>query len=131
MGAGGDGRHGGRVRARARQGALLLPSGEALACLRARTFRERLKGLLGTSAEGMSGRALLIERCPSVHTFGMAYPIDVAFVGWDGRVLASARGVAPGRVLSCRGAAAAIERPASPGPWLREGDAALIDGAPA
>lgn len=109
---------------------LALPDGSALVCLRARTFRERLVGLLGTSAQDMAGRALLIERCPSVHTFGMAYPIDVAFLGRDGRVLVAARGLAPGRLLSCRGACSAIERPASPGPWLRAGDVALLDGSP-
>lgn len=55
--------------------------------------------------------ALLIPRCRSVHTFGMRFPIDVAFLDRDGRVLRLARGVPPNRVLWCRAAAAVLEAP--------------------
>ena len=44
----------------------------------------RGRGLLGT--DGVDG-ALWITRCPSVHMMGMRYPIDVAVVDRDGRVL--------------------------------------------
>ena len=48
------------------------------------TAGSRRKGLLGTDAvEG----ALWITKCPSVHMMGMRYPIDVAVVDRDGRVL--------------------------------------------
>lgn len=44
----------------------------------------RRVGLLGT--DGLEG-ALWIDRCNSVHTFGMRYAIDVAFVNGTGTVL--------------------------------------------
>lgn len=48
------------------------------------TAASRRKGLLGTDrVEG----ALWITRCPSVHTLGMRYPIDVAVVDHAGQVL--------------------------------------------
>ena len=50
----------------------------------AETASTRRRGLLGTDrVEG----ALWITRCPSVHMVGMRYPIDVAVVDRDGRVL--------------------------------------------
>ncbi len=58
------------------------------------------------------GVQLLIPRCRSVHTFGMRFPIDVAFLGPDdGRVRVN-RAVEPGRVLFCREATAVVESPA-------------------
>ena len=49
----------------------------------ARRRDERNTGLLGTS--GLDG-ALWIERCGSVHTFAMRYPIDVVLLTRSGRV---------------------------------------------
>ena len=43
------------------------------------TARERMRGLLGRAALG-SGEALLLERCGSVHTFGMRFAIDIVFL---------------------------------------------------
>ncbi len=51
----------------------------------ARTFAERSRGLLGR--RGIE-TALVLEPASSVHTFGMAFPIDVAYVARSGRVLA-------------------------------------------
>lgn len=46
----------------------------------ARDHAARVKGLLGrTGVEG----ALAITKCRSVHTLGMKFPIDVAYVGAD------------------------------------------------
>ncbi|WP_240646171.1 DUF192 domain-containing protein [Georgenia sp. SYP-B2076] len=53
----------------------------------------RRQGLLGT--DGLDG-LLWIERCSSVHTFGMRYPIDVAYLTRSGRVLDVAT-MRPGR----------------------------------
>lgn len=51
---------------------------------RASTRSERRKGLLGRdSLEG----ALVIEPCRWVHTIGMRFPIDVAFLDADGLVV--------------------------------------------
>ena len=80
---------------------------------------ERLRGLLLT---GRDARPVLLEDCASIHTFGMAYPIDVAFLARDGSCLLSVRGVPPGRVLGARGSARVLERPAAAGPWLARGE---------
>jgi uncharacterized protein len=59
----------------------LLRDGEVLATLEvADKFESRLKGLLGR--DGMEG-ALLLRPARSVHTFGMRFPIDVAFCDKD------------------------------------------------
>jgi Uncharacterized ACR, COG1430 len=42
------------------------------------------------------GRGLLIPRCASIHTFGMRFAIDVAFVAWP----TTHRRVGPIRVLA-------------------------------
>ena len=80
---------------------------------------ERLVGLLGT---GPSARPVVLMRCGSIHTYGMAYPIDVALVGKCGEVLASERALPPGRILSHPAAFCAFERPASPCPWPLVGE---------
>lgn len=48
------------------------------------TRQERRRGLLGTSS--LDG-ALVIDPCRSVHTLGMKFAIDVAFVDGDGIVV--------------------------------------------
>jgi uncharacterized membrane protein (UPF0127 family) len=61
--------------------AWLVRDGEVLATLEvARSVRARSRGLLGR--DGIDG-ALLLQRAKSVHTFGMRFPIDVAFVDRD------------------------------------------------
>ncbi len=45
---------------------------------------QRMRGLLGR--DGIEG-ALLLPRCRSVHTLGMRFPIDVAFLNRNGRVV--------------------------------------------
>lgn len=78
----------------------------------------RMRGLLGPRARG---RNVALVGCPSVHTFGMRYPIDVALVSRMGKVLVSRRNVVPGRIVSAPGAWVALERPANEGPWPQEG----------
>lgn len=48
--------------------------------------------------------------CASVHTFGMRLPLDIAFIDSTGAILALYKGVPPGRIRSCPGAAAVLER---------------------
>lgn len=48
------------------------------------TRSARRRGLLGR--DNLEG-ALVIERCRSVHTLGMKFPIDVAYVDADGVVV--------------------------------------------
>lgn len=84
-----------------------------------RGWAERVRGLLGTQP---NAQPVALVECPSVHTFGMRYPIDIALVSAEGRVLACPRGVAPSKVVRALGARMAFERPMNPGPWLREGE---------
>jgi uncharacterized protein len=73
----------------------------------------RLSRLLGLALlpRELAGPGLLFPRCRSVHTFAMRFPIDVLFLGREGSVIAARRGVPPGRIVSCRAAAAALELP--------------------
>lgn len=52
----------------------------------ARSLWARFKGLLGRKSLGQ-GEALLIEPCSSIHTFGMAFPIDALFLNREGLVV--------------------------------------------
>lgn len=59
----------------------LMRGEEVLAAVEvADTFRDRMRGLLGR--DGMAG-ALLLRPARSVHSFGMRFPIDVAFCDRD------------------------------------------------
>jgi len=75
---------------------------------RASSAWERLRGLLGR-APLAPDEALLIERCSSVHTFGMGYPIDLAFLDREGRVLRVVERVRPLRIAARPGARATLE----------------------
>jgi uncharacterized membrane protein (UPF0127 family) len=77
----------------------------------ANTFASRLLGLAFLRSLP-SGHALFIPDCRSVHTFGMRFPIDVAFIDEWARPLRVERAVPPRRVLVCRAAFAALETPA-------------------
>lgn len=63
----------------------LVSGGHVLASAeRANDFRSRSRGLLGrSSVEG----ALVLPKCRSVHTLGMKFAIDVAYLDADGVVL--------------------------------------------
>ena len=52
------------------------------------SHRSKGKGLLGR--EGYEG-ALVIERCRWIHTIGMRFPLDVAFVDADGAIIKTMR----------------------------------------
>jgi uncharacterized membrane protein (UPF0127 family) len=74
----------------------------------ARTRWARLRGLALRQAPP-EGRALLIPRCRSVHTFGMRFALDLVWLDAAGRVLAVDEAVPPGRVRTRRDAAAVVE----------------------
>lgn len=80
----------------------------------AETFRARLLGLAWL-ADLPDDCGLLIPRCSSVHTFGMRFALDVAFLDEGGAVLREMVAVPPRRVVRCRGAAAVLERRAARG----------------
>lgn len=96
---------------------LHTPSGRPLDIWVAESFRARLAGLAGLPRLA-PGRALLLPGCRSVHTVGMRFAIDVAFVRWPPvaggcRVLAMRVEVPPFRLVAPpglpRGAVAALE----------------------
>jgi uncharacterized membrane protein (UPF0127 family) len=78
----------------------------------ARSPRSRLLGL-ALLRRPPPGSALLIPGCRSVHTFGMRFALDLVFLDRSGRPVRVVRGVAPGRVVSCRAAAGVLELPAA------------------
>jgi uncharacterized membrane protein (UPF0127 family) len=55
------------------------------------------------------GHALVIAPCNAIHTFFMKFPIDVAFLARDGRVLKVRSAVAPWRITASLRAHAVIE----------------------
>ena len=63
----------------------------------ARSWWARGKGLLGRR-ELPTGAGLIIDPCSSIHTWFMAFPIDVAFVAADGRVVTTAHALRPWRL---------------------------------
>jgi uncharacterized protein len=87
---------------------LLLASSVAVAD----SFRHRLRGLLARPPLE-AGQGLLLLECRSVHTVGMRFPIDVAFLDLDGTVVRSIAGLGPWRVgLGGSRAVHALELPA-------------------
>lgn len=56
----------------------------------------RLRGLLARPPL-LAGEGLLLLRCRAVHTFGMRFPLDVAILDRDGRVVATYPALPPGR----------------------------------
>ena len=100
--------------------------GETLSFRALRTFLQRMRGLLGTPA---AAEPVALVGCTSIHTFGMRYRIDVAFVGRAGRVLDVYRSVSPGRLLSHERAWLVLERPHGRGSWLMPGECVRIRGA--
>lgn len=77
----------------------------------ANTFWTRLKGLLGAPPL-KPGEGLLLEGCQAVHMFGMKQPLDVAFVGGQGEVIAVYHELRPGQRSKYHGSARkALELP--------------------
>lgn len=75
---------------------------------KASTGWERMRGLLGhpplTAEQG-----LLIEPCRMIHTIGMRYPIDLAFLDSSGCVRKIVSSLLPGRVAGSFFATATME----------------------
>lgn len=89
----------------------------------ASSFLARARGLLGTRPKQIDDATLLVlAPCKSIHTLGMRYRLDVAFLDKRGVVLRSEREVKPGRMLFCRDSRLVLERPHARAPWFAEGD---------
>ncbi len=90
----------------------------------------RMRGLLGRK-ELPAGHAMLIERCSSIHTFFLRFPIDVIFVDGHFDVMKTLADLPPWRLAGAWGARHVIELPAGA---LREidlapGERLLLEGA--
>ena len=92
-------------------------------CSVAETVPARLRGLLGR--RGLKpGEGLLLRPASSVHTAFMRFPIDVAFLDHDLRVIKVTEDLRPWRMAGRRGARAVLER--SVGECARRG---IVPGA--
>ena len=69
---------------------------------------DRMRGLLGRPPL-QAGEGLWIEPCSSVHTLGMGYALDLAFVDAQGRVKKLVHGISPLRLAGAIGAHATLE----------------------
>ena len=65
----------------------------------ASTAAQRVRGLLGRECLE-DGQGLLFKGCSSLHTFFMRFPIDIVFTDKDGRVLKTAAGVKPFKLVA-------------------------------
>jgi hypothetical protein len=95
----------------------------------AHTHWTRLRGLIGTGGLG-AGEGLWIRPCRQVHMFWMTYPIDVAFLDDEHRVLRVVGGLRPWRVSQKVPGASSVIELASGGAaaaGLREGDRLVIE----
>lgn len=72
------------------------------------TRAERRRGLLGHDSLDLSA-ALVLSPCWSIHTMFMRFPIDVVFVGREGRAVRIVKELAPWRIAVAPRAHAAIE----------------------
>jgi hypothetical protein len=86
-----------------------LPGGLRVA--QALSRASRLKGLARLDAMP-AGVALHLPRCRSVHTFTMRFPLDLVWLGADGRAVRVDRSVPPRRLKTCLRARAVVETPA-------------------
>lgn len=88
----------------------------------ATTWWARMRGLL-FGREIAENEVLVLVPCHAIHTFGMRYRIDVAFLDASGMVLKAERALKKGRRRSCAEALLTLERAARNDiPWVEVGD---------
>jgi uncharacterized membrane protein (UPF0127 family) len=75
---------------------------------RAERRADRMKGLAKLDALP-AGYALQLPRCRSVHTFTMRFPLDLIWLGKDGRPVRIDRAVPPSRMKLCLRARSVVE----------------------
>ncbi len=77
----------------------------------ARTSTERREGLLGCKSLP-PGHGFWLNPCEAIHTFGMAFPIDVVFLDRRLRIRGIRSVLAPKRIAICLRAESTLELPA-------------------
>ena len=87
------------------------------------TRSERRRGLLGRDSLA-DDAAMFIAPCMAIHTVGMGFPIDVAFVDAGGRIVRVVHSLQPWRLAASLGGCAVIELAAG---RLREYDVNVGD----
>jgi uncharacterized protein len=75
---------------------------------RAQRRAERMRGLAKLDAMP-AGYALHLPRCRSIHTFTMRFPLDLIWLGKDGRPVRVDRAVPPNRMKLCLRARSVVE----------------------
>lgn len=83
-----------------------LPGG--LTLVEANSSKSRRRGLARLDSLP-DDHALLIPRCPSIHTFGMRFPLDLIWLGKGGKVVRVDRSVPPRRMRICPRARSVVE----------------------
>lgn len=80
---------------------------------------DRMRGMLFREPDEVTR---LLVPCHDIHTFGMRYPLDVAFISKEGDVLEVHRNVSARKRLKRKGASMVAERFSQSGDWLKAGD---------
>lgn len=94
-------------------------SGEAQSIELASTPAQRLRGMLFRDPDEVTR---LLVPCHDIHTFGMQYPLDVAFIAKSGDVIEVHRNVGIRKRLRNGKASMVAERFSQNGDWLHTGD---------
>jgi uncharacterized membrane protein (UPF0127 family) len=84
------------------------PLADGMIVVEARTSRARRRGLARLEALP-DDHALLIPRCPAVHTFGMRFPLDLIWLGKDESAVRVDWAVPPKRMRACARARSVVE----------------------
>lgn len=86
---------------------------------------QRLRGMLFRDPDDVTR---ILVPCRDVHTFGMRYPLDIAFISKDGYVLDVFRNVSSKQRLRNPKASIVAERFSKQGEWLKAGDVIKLGG---
>ena len=76
----------------------MIPGEGSMKIRVARSFLERLRGLIGVKSLAPD-EGLLIERCNCIHTFFMRFAIDATFLDRRGAVVKTVRDIRPWRLF--------------------------------
>jgi len=87
------------------------------------SWSTRMRGMLARPRIYWHTRQLLISPCRALHTIGMRYAIDAAFIDRYGQVIAVVRDMPPFRIaVGPSGTYAVLERPSEKEQWIQVGD---------
>ena len=100
-----------------------------LTLVEADSGKARRRGLTGLDSLP-ADHALLIPRCPAIHTFGMHFALDLIWLGKGGAVVRVDRGVAPRRMRACMRARSVVETVAGGADTFLAASVGTPDAAP-